>query len=180
MDTTSQSVLAAITSDIDCHESTEWFQGFSPKEHLEMNLLEVAKKRDDERAVVDRLWRESQAEREHNWRKEDMARDREWRNEDRDKASSEAVSKARIEAVATRRFWMQLVAPSSVALVASILMNYPTWHPRWWPVSASPSISEPASPVTAIPERSAPAPAKQPEPRILTDQEPIEDRVSPD
>ena len=83
MDTTPQAILAAITSEIDCHEFTEWFQGFSPKEHLEMNFFEVARRRDEDRAEADRLWREMQANQDREWKESQSARERVWRSEDR-------------------------------------------------------------------------------------------------
>jgi hypothetical protein len=78
-----------LCEDRECQEFTEWIEGLDPKEHLEMNVMERARQREDERDERDRQWRESQAEkgrewremlaaREHAWRQEDLARARQW------------------------------------------------------------------------------------------------------
>ena len=53
--------LAAITQDHDCPEFREWQQGFTPKEHRELHLAEIADQRDAQRIEDDRKWREEQA-----------------------------------------------------------------------------------------------------------------------
>jgi hypothetical protein len=61
-----------VQKERDCQEFTEWQQGLTPKEHLEMNLLEQQQQRLDKREKEDRNWRLAQAEREREWRNEDV------------------------------------------------------------------------------------------------------------
>lgn len=53
-------------------------KGFTPKQHLEMNLLEQQQRQQqawqDQRDIAERTWREQQAERERQWRNEDITR----------------------------------------------------------------------------------------------------------
>ena len=63
----------------DCNDFTEWQQGFSPKEHLEMNRLEEQRnwqeRRDKEREEDNRNWRKEREEDNRNWRRSE----RHWR-----------------------------------------------------------------------------------------------------
>ena len=50
-----------------CGHFTAWHEGFSPKEHLEMRLLEQQRQWQRDRDKDDREWRDKQAENEHKW-----------------------------------------------------------------------------------------------------------------
>lgn len=92
-------VLEVITSPRKCEQFIKWVQGFSPKEHVEMEMLRKERERvesatmadrrwRDDQAEKDRLWREQHAQREHVWRHEDLVQSRKWRIEDRSMAMS--------------------------------------------------------------------------------------------
>ncbi len=65
-----------------CDSFTPWIQGFTPKEHADMKLLEQQQAWNREMAEAERAWRERQEERQQQWRREDMDRQRLWREED--------------------------------------------------------------------------------------------------
>lgn len=63
-----------ITKDRKCDELgcfIEWMQGFSPKEHVEMNMLENQRQWQRQMELDAQKWREDQAERDRKWRQED-------------------------------------------------------------------------------------------------------------
>jgi hypothetical protein len=70
-------VKKVIQESRDCDCFMEWQQGFTPKEHFEMNLLQKERERQDQRDKDDREWRTAQAEQAHRWHQEDMALARE-------------------------------------------------------------------------------------------------------
>jgi hypothetical protein len=65
-----------LTRNRECEKSRIWEQGYSPKDHAEMQqqdaIREWQKKCEDD----DRAWRASQAERDRQWRIEDQKRER--------------------------------------------------------------------------------------------------------
>jgi hypothetical protein len=77
--------LKVLLSERQCEGFTPWQKGYTPKEHLEMNLLEQQRQRGIREREDDRRWREQQAERDRVWRQQDAAslndqlrRDRFW------------------------------------------------------------------------------------------------------
>lgn len=54
----------------ECKSFMPWCQGYSPKEHIEMNILQEQRDWQLRREEEDRRWRASQAEQEQEWRRE--------------------------------------------------------------------------------------------------------------
>jgi hypothetical protein len=50
-------IVDVIRRDRPCDEFTTWQQGFSPKEHLEMNILKEQQAAHDKQAAIERQWR---------------------------------------------------------------------------------------------------------------------------
>ena len=66
----------------DCDKFTPWVQGFTPKKHLEMNLLQQQQERLDRREREDREWRRKHDEDERIARDNQAKLERQWRKED--------------------------------------------------------------------------------------------------
>ena len=88
--------IAVISKQRDCDGFTEWHQGFSPKEHVEMTLLEEQREWQRKREEADMVAREQQATREHKWRLEDAQTAREWHTEDISIARQSNTSQIRV------------------------------------------------------------------------------------
>src|SRR4029434_9695060 len=56
----------------DCDEFTPWMQGFTPKEHVEMQQEQARLHWQKRREEADRRWREEQADQAHRWRQDDQ------------------------------------------------------------------------------------------------------------
>lgn len=83
---TTTSMVAAMAKDRECGSYYEWRLGHTPKEHLEMKILQEQRAWQRAQEEADRQWRETQAKQQHEWRQDDLARDRKRRNEDVDMA----------------------------------------------------------------------------------------------
>lgn len=113
-------VLHFITTDHaqPCDSFTEWHFGFSPKEHVEMNLIERQREWQEKCDNRDHEWRASQEARQQEWREKDIAtqerRDREQRawQEDQEKAADTRHNQSLTAAInaAKSNDWSQLMA----------------------------------------------------------------------
>jgi hypothetical protein len=63
----------------DCDEFTPWMQGFTPKEHVEMQQEQARLHWQERREEADRRWREEQADQAHRWRQDDQRSEARWR-----------------------------------------------------------------------------------------------------
>lgn len=58
---------AVIWKDRVCTSYTKWCPGLSPKEHMQMHLLEEQRKREDERDAAQREWQKVQEQERRDW-----------------------------------------------------------------------------------------------------------------
>lgn len=77
--------LALLSKDRSCDSFIEWKRGFTPKEHMEMNLLLEQRKWQRDTAREDQKWRAQQADQERQWRERQAEKERQWRQEDIDR-----------------------------------------------------------------------------------------------
>lgn len=70
--------LDCVQKQRNCDKITDWHQGFTPKEHREMLLSKEALEIQREEQANDRIWRDTQATKDHEWRKEEAA----WRRKE--------------------------------------------------------------------------------------------------
>jgi hypothetical protein len=111
-------IIGAITQAIDCNSFVPWMQGYSPKEHADMELqrqiLELHRKRED----ADRDWRERQAEREHGWREQSVRDDKAWREQQAKDERGWREQQAKSE---DRRHIINLIVYGLLAIAAGIV-----------------------------------------------------------
>lgn len=102
-----------------CQSFFPWRQGFTPKEHAEMNLLERQRAAEQsrreqehqwqqERDRADRTWREAQAQQARDWRAEDEAQEREDRKHER------------------RWKWIELIVMGGIVTLVSVVAQIVT------------------------------------------------------
>ncbi len=80
--TTCDGIIGILSKERDCPSFDAWKQGFSPKEHVELKILNDQRLWQATREDADRLWRDRQEERRELY---EMSRDetaRKWRDED--------------------------------------------------------------------------------------------------
>lgn len=73
---------AELSKRFRCPSFVEWQQGFSPKEHMEMQFQQKLIDAQRDRDEADRKWREQQAEAERRWRESQSLREHDWRQDD--------------------------------------------------------------------------------------------------
>ena len=106
--------LRVILTARTCDQFTTWRQGYSPREHRDMDILEKQKEDQRQRDESDRLWREKQAEQERQCRLEDVAS----AEETREQAIKQA-SKHHLTALAM--CLAGIVVGAVVAIVAALI-----------------------------------------------------------
>ena len=65
-------ILEILTNERPCEAFIKWNPALSPKEHLDMQLIQEQREWQRLRDKDDRDWRDRQAERDRQWRKEDQ------------------------------------------------------------------------------------------------------------
>lgn len=68
------SYLDVIRRDRKCAQYTTWHLGFSPKEHIEMTLVQQQRQFELRQRKLELRWRDRQAKRDRKWRNEDIKR----------------------------------------------------------------------------------------------------------
>ena len=112
--------VEVASSERDCVSYTPWKQGFSPKEHFEMNLLDAQRTWQVERDREDKEWRNQQAAQEHQWREQQAAKERQWRLEDHEAAKADAREN-RI------RHWQNIAVGLFVAILSVVATLAAVW-----------------------------------------------------
>jgi hypothetical protein len=75
-------IQESLEKDRLCDSFTDWHQGFTPKEHMEMNLLEKQRLLHQKLEEENRKWREEQAEKERLWREDQDGKQKKWHDDE--------------------------------------------------------------------------------------------------
>lgn len=129
------SVLPVLNKERECSSFLDWKQGFTPKEHTEMNMLERQREWQHSVDEADRKWREEQARISQAWR-EKVSADREaWREQIRVKMAEESrqaleASKAQFR---WNIFWTVVIGGIVTGFlgVAAALVERWSWLKDW-------------------------------------------------
>jgi hypothetical protein len=73
------SIAQMLSEQRNCEHGTRWLRGFTPKEHLQMNLIEEQREKHRKWEEEDRAWRQAQAERNEACLERQARIDQEWR-----------------------------------------------------------------------------------------------------
>ena len=112
-------MLAVIQEEWNCLEFTEWNQGFTPKEHIEMGILELSRKqhREDEERHVRR--QEESEKRHQDWQEKEQK----WRREEAERSENALRQANRHHLVNLIVFGILITIVASVAQIFAALVE---------------------------------------------------------
>jgi hypothetical protein len=153
-----------ISKERECGGYTSVIHGLSPREHLQMQLMEEQKKREDER---DRVYREWQIKMEYEIRDADAKREDARDNAQRawHASQSDIASKAE-DARNSRSIWFSLLGVAVGLLIGFPLQLLAEWAKARWMATTQPItvqlLMPEAKDVVTAPSRPSPQPPAKP------------------
>jgi hypothetical protein len=113
--------LDVFTRDRDCTQHTTWQHGFTPKEHIEMNLLQQQKELEDHRREQEQAWQRQRDEDDRQWREKQASQEHEWRKEDTRRADQLEANNATWQNKVRRDTWVLCMITGAIAILAGIV-----------------------------------------------------------